>query len=97
MIEEAIIAARDAMRRGRQRDVLWFNQKDVCNRCGNMVVSSPSARDRAAGVRVMRCAAVEHADLPHRGRVGYVGLAYCIDARDQGSPCGPEANLFQEL
>lgn len=97
MIEEAIIAARDAMQRARARDVLWFNQKDVCNRCRNLVVSSPSARDRAAGIRVMRCAAVEHSELQRRGRKGYVGLAYCIDARDQGSPCGPEAKLFEEL
>ena len=65
---------------------LWWQQREQCARCAhvlNQLENFPRA------MPVMRCKVTPVS-------VGRQPHAYCIDARAEGSACGPDAKLFQE-
>ena len=62
---------------------LWFTQREQCLRCANALLTRPYE-----GETIMRCKALRQG--------GAHGAGYCIDARAENGPCGPNATLFQE-
>jgi hypothetical protein len=62
---------------------LWWQQREQCERCQHCTL-----REGYEGEGVMRC------KMLRQGGAG--GAGYCIDARDEEGPCGPNARLFQE-
>lgn len=74
------------------RTALWWEQRPKCEAC----VNSHTNGDTTNGLRKndtagegLRCTA---AKAPARWRPIE---AYCIDAREPGTPCGPDALLFK--
>lgn len=70
------------------RTALWLQeQRDKCAACANCV-SKSGRRHHADNEGVMRCRVVRVPKVKNT-------YAYCIDAREPDSACGPEAKLFQ--
>jgi hypothetical protein len=73
------------------RTVLWWKQREQCNRCRRMIESP--IKGRAPGVHQgSDCGGGMVCD-----RVTGKFDRSCITARDEGKPCGPDALLFEEL
>jgi hypothetical protein len=67
--------------------ILWWEQRETCRRCAHHLFALPLKRSQDDGVGGERCKACP----AERGKRK---LLYCIDARLEGKPCGPEAKLF---
>jgi hypothetical protein len=67
----------------------WWEERVTCRACVHYVVGVD--RHGAGGER---CAAVRYR-VGLGGRSGRTLNMYCIDARDEGSRCGPDAVLFK--
>lgn len=67
------------------RTELWFRQKHTCLACDHCANREVKSGDASA--RVMRCKLTKG--------VGAAIHGYCIDARDTGQPCGPDARNFK--
>lgn len=59
---------------------LWWTRRSRCESCANLQLGSG-----------MRCKVT-----PAPRANGQRELLYCIDAREEGQPCGPDARLFKE-
>lgn len=70
------------------RTALWWEQRKQCESCEHCVriPTKPTAGGRIS-TYPYRCGATPAG--------GPTGLAYCIEARDEGGNCGPNANLYQ--
>lgn len=68
------------------RTVLWLQERRQCEACAHLI--RPPVEDHQA----MRCAVSPI--LERRGRPGKSDCSFCIDARDEGRSCGPDARLF---
>jgi hypothetical protein len=66
----------------------WWAQRSRCRKCESHHVQTESC-----GATMERCAAV--ADRKPGPKARGDGMAYCIDARLDGAPCGPKAELFK--
>jgi hypothetical protein len=81
---------------------LWWQQRDKCRQC---LFHTPmgTVKNNSRGSLGERCSAVTvedmravWLDLYGRRAVGPPdALAFCIDARSAGAPCGPQAMLFK--
>lgn len=75
------------------RTALWMEQRELCRRCAH---HSSAAGERCVAVRVLgNPASTAKSTLLRRLRT-QARCAYCMDARDAGAPCGPDATLFEE-
>ena len=65
---------------------LWWEQRDKCRGCAHHFRFTLKRRygDDVGGERCKACPA-------ERGKRDYL---YCIDARLESGPCGPDAKLF---
>jgi len=80
------------LRKAQQRDVLWARERSQCESCAHYYVDTESyKRD---GATAIRCRALKSNQTPTNSKYGRILDAYCIDAREQGAPCGPSGNLF---
>lgn len=82
------------------RTVLWQEQRKKCEACSNLLI--PEGEDSG-----MRCSAVKMVDVVNKKHTNrFLTLAkgqqrlqelqaFCIDAREPGAPCGPDAILFR--
>jgi hypothetical protein len=77
------------------RTALWWQQREQCQRCARSVTEGDTTngrRTQATAAGGLRCSAATK-------RIGGAGsravAVYCIDARDEGGRCGPEAKLFE--
>ena len=72
----------------------WWQQRQQCQQCKHCAVSY--GQD---GQAIMRCAVSQHKDplvrRMHAGRTMSDMRIYCIDARDEGGDCGPDAKLWE--
>jgi hypothetical protein len=64
------------------RTAEWQVQRETCDRCANCLTNIGRT-----GERIMVCSAIPASGMSYG--------AYCIDAREIGQRCGPNANLFQ--
>lgn len=74
---------------------LWFEQRKTCEQCAHSYV--PNNNDpRVEGHEGLRCMATKPDRSCKRGgfRINEA-RSYCIDARLEGAPCGPDAALFK--
>lgn len=65
------------------RTELWWTQRSTCDQCAHC--------DR-------RVSKHKETAYPYRCTIGKADKrkkVYCIDMRDEGQPCGPDAKLFQ--
>ena len=69
------------------RTTLWWAQRVACDSCAHM--RRHVGNCRATENTLIMCAATP------AGR--YTGFASCIDAREPGRPCGPDATLRIEV
>lgn len=72
-----------------ERTALWHQQREKCRACANLETEEMA--------RVMRCKLVPIATEDQRASNMFAGrglTAYCIDAREPGAACGPDAKLF---
>ena len=68
------------------RTLLWWAQRETCRTCAHY--RQERGGERSSGMSMMdHCAA---------GRCASGRLSACIDMRDEGQACGPEAYLFAE-
>lgn len=67
------------------RTALWWQQREQCLKCKHLEVVK--ARGRISGGQ-WSCRGVG-------GGGGDNGSTACINAREEGMPCGPDANLFE--
>lgn len=67
------------------RTLLWWAQRERCRTCGHYRLES-SAAAQGAGT-------LEHCMAGRRG----IYAAPCIDMRDEGRQCGPDAALYVEV
>lgn len=78
---------------------VWFSRKAQCLNCRNL-----RTQEGSGGNVVMRCSAVMWRDTGRsRAMIArtsheppFNALPYCIDARETGQPCGPQATLMKE-
>lgn len=67
------------------RTELWWKQREKCMRCENFRHRPARSSGNGSGSgQGMSCAVVNHGLLP----------ASCIQAREEGSKCGPHGLLF---
>jgi hypothetical protein len=67
----------------------WWQERETCRACVHYVFGVDkhgSGGERCAAVRVR---------VGLTGRSGRTLNQYCIDARDEGARCGPNATLFK--
>lgn len=91
----------DWLRRARERDALWKVEREQCRACAHywgvqMTHDSHGATrgggERCRGVRPMP----QVVGMVRKGRMTTGRqYRYCIDVREEGAPCGPEAKLFK--
>lgn len=73
--------------------LLWWEQRDKCRACAHHhAVELSSRKNFGPGSGGERCTASKYAHVKLQG----TEHMYCIDARLDGGPCGPEAKLFKE-
>jgi hypothetical protein len=73
--------------RAHPRTALWQRQRAQCAGCAHLIDAPLPLQHQA-----MRCAAVP---VPQRqGRPRAHDPEFCIDAREEGAACGPDAVLF---
>ena len=65
---------------------LWWGQRDQCETCRFF-----NLREGHEGEAIMRCIAALKFHRPSREMLGI----YCIDARSENGPCGPDAKLWE--
>lgn len=67
------------------RTALWWEQREQCRLCKNKIDVPSKPKDGNGGTgHGMRCL---KARFPHD--------ASCISSREPGTPCGPDAKLFE--
>lgn len=84
------------------RNVAWGEQREACRRCLYHTSMGPASRGH--GGLGERCSQVTVRDMVDVWRQVYGRkqpgppdeMVYCIDAREEGAPCGPEAKLFKQ-
>lgn len=72
------------------RTVLWLSkEREECRACQHCDITAVCSGSDKAESHPMRCKLT-------RRRAGrrYSHHEYCIDAREPGQPCGPDAQLF---
>lgn len=72
------------------RTVLWLTkQRDECRACKNCDCKTVVSGGDKSESQPLRCKLT-----PKRRGNRYSHHEYCIDAREPGQPCGPDAQLF---
>lgn len=64
----------------------WWDQRETCETCQHLVL-----REGREGEAVMRCRQALTFHRPSRTEMG----VYCIDARGDDGPCGPQARMYE--
>ena len=67
----------------------WWGRREKCESCRHLT-RRLHARDEVQH-EAMRCRAALKSPRASRPSLGI----YCIDARDEDGPCGPEARLYE--
>ena len=77
---------------------LWRAQREQCDRCLHRIDMGAMKGKREGDPLGMRCAQTPVSAIPDKpklGRWSFDDPAFCIDARLEGAPCGPDALLFK--
>lgn len=76
------------------RTALWHRQRAQCERCAHLR-EYRNSRDGPGGMRCAAAPSYAQQDRIAHGRRPSELWDYCIDAREPGGVCGPDAQLFQ--